>query len=234
MEETNTSWKNHSFTLLIFGGIVALCFIFFVLGMLVGRNQGKRIAEEAYAAEAEKKPVADKVGQELPLEFYSQTTEEKPELKLQPTPEPASIAAATSTAPTASTTSGRNDLLPDKTAEKSTATLKAPAVEARPEPVKPAPVKSAATAKPTAARTPGKSPAVKEVFIQVTATKNEKQASQELKRIESKGFKAKILRGTTNNETIHRVVVGPYKESEVNLVKSDLAAKGYKGAFVPK
>ena len=49
MDETNTSWKNHSFTLLVFGGIVALCFIFFVLGMLVGRNQGQRIAEQAFA-----------------------------------------------------------------------------------------------------------------------------------------------------------------------------------------
>src|SRR4026208_2123753 len=112
MDETNTTWKNHSFTLLIFGGIVALCFIFFVLGMLVGRNQGKRMAEIAFAEEAEKKPAADKTGDELPLEFYSQTTEEKPELKLQPPPGPAPIAAATSTAPT--TSSARNDLSPDK------------------------------------------------------------------------------------------------------------------------
>jgi cell division septation protein DedD len=46
IEET-ASWKGHSFTLLVFGGIVALCSIFFVLGMLVGRSQGQRIAEIA-------------------------------------------------------------------------------------------------------------------------------------------------------------------------------------------
>ena len=68
MDETNTTWKNHSFTLLIFGGIVALCFIFFVLGMLVGRNQGQRLAEIAAAEEAASKPVAD-TAEDFPLEF---------------------------------------------------------------------------------------------------------------------------------------------------------------------
>jgi DedD protein len=228
MEETNTTWKNHSFTLLIFGGIVALCFIFFVLGMLVGRNQGQKIAEIALADEAAKQPVADKA-EEFPLEFYSQTTEEKPELKLQPAPETtAPVASSSSTAPVVT---GRTDL----SAGKPTVTAAAQPAETKSEPVKAPAVKSTPTPKPTAARTaPSKSPAAKEVFLQITASSNEKQAAQELKRVESKGFKAKILRATTTSGQIHRVVVGPYKESEVNLVKSDLAAKGYKGAFVPR
>ena len=160
MEDTNTTWKNHSFTLLIFGGIVALCLIFFVLGMLVGRNQGKRIAETAFAEEAEKKTVADKAAEEFPLEFYSQTTEEKPELKLQPAAEPASVASSSSTAPSHSTTTASADLPVTKPAEKP---------EAKPEPAKSSTVKSTATAKPAVSRTPSKSPAAKEVFLQAVS-----------------------------------------------------------------
>jgi cell division protein FtsN len=219
MDETNTTWKNHSFTLLIFGGIVALSLIFFVLGMLVGRNQGQRLAEIAFAEEAARQPVADKA-EEFPLEFYSQTTEEKPDVKLQPVPEtPAPTTASTSPAP-----------------ETATPALKAPPLE--PAEAKPQPAAKAAaakgTAKPAVSRTAAKSPAAKEVFLQVTASKNEKQANQELKRVESKGFDGKILTGKTNGRQIHRIVVGPYKESEVNLAKSDLAAKGYKDAFVAR
>ena len=47
--EESASWKAHGFTLLVFGGIVVLCSIFFVLGMLVGRSQGQRMAEMASA-----------------------------------------------------------------------------------------------------------------------------------------------------------------------------------------
>jgi len=223
MDETNTTWKNHSFTLLIFGGIVALCFIFFVLGMLVGRNQGQRQAEIAAAEEAASKPVAE-TAEDFPLEFYAQTTEEKPALKLQPVPETPASTAVTPSAPET------------PQAEKTTVTAKLQPVEANLQPAaKTTSEKSAATAKPPSTpRTTAKSPAAREVFLQVTANKNEKQASQELKRVESKGFNGKILTGKTSGGRIHRVVVGPYKESEINLVKSDLAAKGYKGVFVTK
>ena len=66
------------------------------------------------------------------------------------------------------------------------------------------------------------------MFLQVTATQNAKQASEELKRVQSKGFKAKILKITQKNVLWHRIYVGPYTKSEVNLAKSDLSAKGYK------
>lgn len=56
MEEQAT-WKGHSFTLLVFAGIVFLCSIFFVLGMLVGRQQGQKFASVA-AAEAASKAAA--------------------------------------------------------------------------------------------------------------------------------------------------------------------------------
>lgn len=42
--EEQTTWKGHTFTLLVFTGIVVLCSIFFILGMLVGRAQGQKLA----------------------------------------------------------------------------------------------------------------------------------------------------------------------------------------------
>ena len=53
MENEQTSWKGHTFTLLVFTGIVVLCSIFFILGMLVGRDQGQKIASSAAPAQAE-------------------------------------------------------------------------------------------------------------------------------------------------------------------------------------
>jgi cell division septation protein DedD len=42
--DDQTTWKGHTFTLLVFTGIVVLCSIFFILGMLVGRMQGQKMA----------------------------------------------------------------------------------------------------------------------------------------------------------------------------------------------
>src|SRR5215813_13315011 len=47
--EDQTSWKGHTFTLLVFTGIVVLCSMFFILGMLVGRAQGQKMAFVASA-----------------------------------------------------------------------------------------------------------------------------------------------------------------------------------------
>lgn len=90
MEEP-VSWKGQTFTLLVFGGIVVLCSIFFVLGMLVGRDQGQRIAQSA-AAEAAKPPLTAEAEPE-PLNFFEQTTKEKPQLDLLPPPPPVAKAA---------------------------------------------------------------------------------------------------------------------------------------------
>jgi len=75
MEETTTSWRNHSFTLLVFGGIVVLCSIFFVLGMLVGRNQGQRMAESS--AEKEKNKVKAHVAEHLLYRHWTHWNEGK-------------------------------------------------------------------------------------------------------------------------------------------------------------
>src|SRR5262245_35572118 len=42
--EEQTTWKGHTFTLLVFAGIVVLSAIFFILGMLVGRVQAQKIS----------------------------------------------------------------------------------------------------------------------------------------------------------------------------------------------
>ena len=213
MEETTTSWRNHSFTLLVFGGIVVLCSIFFVLGMLVGRNQGQRMAESS--AEKEKnKTVAVAAADDFTLNYYSETKEEKPGLKLQPAPpEPPAAQPAVSTAPAVGGTS--SSARPDKPAEKqpqqpdkTTSTPRTPKKE---------PPKTAAPA-----------PAAKDRYLQVLATKDEKQAKAELKKVQSKGFTGMIMEGTINKERWHRVVVGPYKESDLPMASSDLRAKGYK------
>jgi len=82
MEEP-VSWKGQTFTLLVFGGIVVLCSIFFVLGMLVGRDQGQRIALAA-AVEVETQAAAQPKAE--PLVFFEETTRAKPELDLLPPP----------------------------------------------------------------------------------------------------------------------------------------------------
>jgi len=94
-ESESPSWKGHSFTLLVFGGIVVLCSIFFVLGMLVGRNQGQRIAEMTAAEDATRKSAAQPLPDSQPLDYFNQTTRQTPDDTLQPRPTPPAPAAAT-------------------------------------------------------------------------------------------------------------------------------------------
>ena len=83
MMEEQTTWKGHSFTLLVFTGIVVVCSIFFILGMLVGRAQGQKFA--AIAAEGNVvKAVAQPPKEEKPeLTFFESVEKEK-----RPTLEP--------------------------------------------------------------------------------------------------------------------------------------------------
>ena len=222
MEESTTSWKNHSFTMLIFGGIVVLCSIFFVLGMLVGRNQGQKIAETAFKEEQEKKAVAAPVSDEFTLDYYSETTAPNPNLKLQPAPAASPTPSMSSAAPVGGTSSSapaRRD--PPKDNAQPPANAAGPTAA----PTKAANTKTA-TAKPAVARAPSKP--VKEAMLQITASRDEKRALAERKKVESMGFSARVIRATDKGVQWHRVYVGPFKESEVKLKKADLKAKGYK------
>jgi cell division protein FtsN len=107
--EEQTTWKSHSFTLLVFTGIVVLCSIFFILGMLVGRTQGEKIASAAAEESAAKAGAKAAPKEEKPdLTFYdSVEKEKKPALEAPPAkavaadPEPP--ANKPSVAPSAST-----------------------------------------------------------------------------------------------------------------------------------
>jgi cell division septation protein DedD len=102
MDESEVpSWKGHSFTLLVFGGIVVLCSIFFVLGMLVGRNQGQRIAEMHAAEVADPKNAAQPLPEtQPPLEFFDKTTGTTPDDTLEPRVTPPATPEDTELAPT--------------------------------------------------------------------------------------------------------------------------------------
>ena len=91
--EDQTSWKSHTFTLLVFTGIVVLCSIFFILGMLVGRTQGQRLAFAVSAIAAAKADAkrAPKEESRPDLTFYdsvrqseSPSLEPPPSLKIEP------------------------------------------------------------------------------------------------------------------------------------------------------
>lgn len=87
--EEQTSWKGHAFTLMIFGGIVVLCSIFFVLGMLVGRTQSAKLSTVASAEAATKPAIKDQVEPEsfkedLPLPEKSTRFDPAP---MKPAPE---------------------------------------------------------------------------------------------------------------------------------------------------
>src|SRR6266571_9265481 len=84
--EDQTSWRGHSFTLIVFTGIVVLCSIFFILGMLVGRAQGQKIASSSAAPKGEPK-AAPQEKNTPELTFYESV--KKPELSsLEPPPPP--------------------------------------------------------------------------------------------------------------------------------------------------
>src|SRR5438093_8370918 len=84
--EDQTSWKGHSFTLLVFTGVVVLCSIFFILGMLVGRTQGQKIAFAASAAPKTEPKAPPKENTTPELTFYDSV--KKPELPTLEPPRP--------------------------------------------------------------------------------------------------------------------------------------------------
>src|SRR4051812_48288122 len=97
--DDQTSWKGHTFTLMIFGGIVMLCSIFFVLGMLVGHSHSLKLSTVAAAAAAPPiaadvvvpKPAAKEPSRdEHPdLTFYDSVDKKKTQpLVTAPAPEP--------------------------------------------------------------------------------------------------------------------------------------------------
>ena len=88
--EDQTSWRGHSFTLLVFTGIVVLCSIFFILGMLVGRAQGQKLAYSGSAggvSKVEARPGLNEEGKP-DLTFYDSVKKSEAPF-LEPPPPPA-------------------------------------------------------------------------------------------------------------------------------------------------
>lgn len=84
--EEQTTWKGHSLTLLVFVGIVVLCSIFFILGMLVGRQQGQKFASIAAAEAAPKENTAAPKEEKPQLTFFESVEKEKQPASLEPPP----------------------------------------------------------------------------------------------------------------------------------------------------
>jgi cell division septation protein DedD len=95
---TEQSWKGHSFTLLVFTGIVVLSSIFFILGMLVGRSQGQKIASTSASAAAAKADAKTAAKEEDKTDFtFYDSVKKDPPAALAPItakPEPPAPAAA--------------------------------------------------------------------------------------------------------------------------------------------
>jgi cell division septation protein DedD len=84
MMEEQTTWKGHTFTLLVFTGIVVLCSIFFILGMLVGRQQGQKFG---FVASANTKPEAKAAPKEDKPDFtFYDSVKKESQPALQPAP----------------------------------------------------------------------------------------------------------------------------------------------------
>ena len=85
--EEQTTWKGHSLTLMVFVGIVVLCSIFFILGMLVGRQQGQKFSTVAAADAASRQDVKPAPAEPKPdLTFFESVEKEKQPAALEPAP----------------------------------------------------------------------------------------------------------------------------------------------------
>ena len=71
--DDQSSWRGHSFTMLIFGGVVVLCSIFFILGMLVGRAQVEFVAATTPAELSAEEADPD----EFDLTFYESVEQDE-------------------------------------------------------------------------------------------------------------------------------------------------------------
>ncbi len=88
--EDPTSWKGHTFTLIVFTGIVVLSSIFFILGMLVGRSQGQKLALAASVSAAGKSDAGRPAPREdtrPDLTFFDSVQKTEPSA-LEPLPAP--------------------------------------------------------------------------------------------------------------------------------------------------
>jgi cell division septation protein DedD len=97
--EDQTTWKGHTFTLLVFTGIVVLCSIFFILGMLVGRTQGQKIASNPAQTPALKVDAQPAKEDKPDFTFYDSVKKTEPAVLETPPPPKSKAPAVTAPAP---------------------------------------------------------------------------------------------------------------------------------------
>src|SRR5262249_25962799 len=87
--EGQTTWKGHSVTLLVFIGIVVLCSIFFMLGMLAGRAQVPKAASIATPSQELKADARQEPKENKPdFTFYDAVKKEEPAVLQPARPDP--------------------------------------------------------------------------------------------------------------------------------------------------
>jgi cell division protein FtsN len=201
--DEQVTWKGQSFTLLVFGGIVFLCSIFFVLGMLVGRGQGKNAAESDIAKDAAKSVETvpqSQAAKPTNSPYESITVGKEASKESNPgdakEPEPAPVRTPA----------------PDKAAKASPKTAPAPAA---------APPKAAAAK--AAAPTP-----VNMIYWQVNAVASDTAAKKQAADLQKAGFTSVIM-GGDGAKPLYKIQVGPFATmADADTAKRKLEALGYK------
>ena len=197
--EEQTTWKGHTFTLLVFTGIVVLCSIFFILGMLVGRAQGQKFASAATALAKSEAKAAPK--EEKPdFTFYDSVKKEDPPT-LQP---PASKA----------------DQAPDPALPVPAEAFKQSDGSSQHEPT--------GESKTAPAPVPEPSPA-NAYNYQIGAVRKAADAQKLLDEVKKKGFRAFILAPPEGDANpFFRVQVGPFADLvEAENAKKKLESENY-------
>jgi cell division protein FtsN len=204
--DEQVTWKGQSFTLLVFGGIVFLCSIFFVLGMLVGRGQGKSAADSVEARESAKS---------------SETESRPPDAK--PTNSPYESIAVGKEA--------NKEIKADQEKDPEPVQSRPPAQEksakASPKPAAPTPAPAPAPPKAAAAKPAAPTP-VKMIYLQVNAVASDTAAKKQAAELQKAGFTSVIM-GGDGAKPLYKVQVGPFANAaDADAAKRKLEALGYK------
>jgi DedD protein len=207
--DEQVTWKGQSFTLLVFGGIVFICSIFFVLGMLVGRGQGKSPADLDVAKDS------------------TNSVETVPPPQDKPTNSPYETIAV------GKETNKETQWNEAKEAESAPVRIPAPdkPVKASPK-ITPAPDPTAVPAKaapPKAATAKAPTPTpVKMIYLQVNAVASDVAAKKQAADLQKAGFPTVIMSGE-GASSLYKIQVGPFaSRADADSAQRKLEALGYK------
>jgi cell division protein FtsN len=207
--DEQVTWKGQSFTLLVFGGIVFLCSIFFVLGMLVGRGQGK-----SEAAESDKvKDAAESAENASPARGARPTNSSHESITLGQEAD--------------------KDFKVDEVKESAPAPARTPTPEksAKPTPkvaVPPAPAPPAAAPKAAASKVAAPTP-VKMIYLQVNAVTSDAAAKKQAADLQKAGFTSVVMGGSDGTKSLYKVQVGPFATAaDADIAKHKLEGLGFK------